>query len=995
MRKEEQALQDFYYWELRYRGWALFDYPVDSEVPFVPFPSRSTYFESYVDDGKSLSLIQKMKGIIRGKEEVIEEEPRVIYEHPKRTEPNRNQVVSILSLGREYRFDRAVWCEVLETLSLCRHTLSFEIISTADDIQVQIVCHQYDNDRVNAHLLAYFPSIKIVEGDQWVLPYDEDGADIGIVDFGLKDESMLPLAVPERVQTDPLLSLITLFEQLDYGECAVFQVMFKGTNAPLSSHFKYAVSDGMGGSFLADVPELVSGCDIKRASSLLSVGIRLAVQGATQERSEYLLEQGILAITKHTESEYNQLIPLSNQEYDYNAHVMNSFYRSSYRHGMILSVNELVSLVHYPSSDIVSAKLYGVNQKTKAIPPPFVQQTYTLGINIHEGIETAVSLSDDMRLKHTHVLGATGMGKSTWLANMLIQDISIGNGCALFDPHGDIVEDVLVRIPEHRHKDIIIIDPRDTEYPVGFNLLQASNEAEKLVLSSDLVSAFRSTATSWGDTMTSVLSNAIDTFLDSSEGGTLIELKRFLLEDAFRKEFLHTVSDPQLLYYWEKEYGMVKKRISPLLTRMDTFLRPKVIRSMMVQKEGVDIAKALNKKKIILFKLSIGLIGKENASLLGSLFLSKLNQVALGRQDIPKEERHPFYVYLDECHHFMSPSVSDMLSGVRKYGLGLVLAHQDLKQIRDEETLALMLSMPYTRVCFRTGDTDAKRLEQGFSFFDSEDLMNLERGETIIRLGQKSHDVNMETSTLREETMTSELRYDIIQYSREQYGTPQEEIEALFQKIYGTTPTEAQSPLTDADTLSERKEAGTEEKTTSGVSKKAQEDILKRATTKEQIREHRTLQRFVKKLGQDNGFVSEVEYELESGKRIDVSLRNSDLNIACEISVTNTVSYELGNITKCFDAGYDMVCVIANNESHLNAIEQKAKKELSTSLRKKIFFLESTQMEVFLSSTKPKDEPPTEIVKGYRVKTEFVGGGENETEQFRKDIERILRKRRK
>ena len=137
---------------------------------------------------------------------------------------------------------------------------------------------------------------------------------------------------------------------------------------------------------------------------------------------------------------------------------------------------------------------------------------------------------------------------------MLIEDMKQGNGCALFDPHGDIVEDILDHIPENRKNDVILIDPSDNEYAIGFNLLGATTDAEKIVLSSDLVSSFKRHATAWGDNMSAVLSNAINTFLESSRDGTLIELKRFLLEDSFRNEFLTSVEDPSIHYYWNNEY---------------------------------------------------------------------------------------------------------------------------------------------------------------------------------------------------------------------------------------------------------------------------------------------------------------------------------------------------------------------------------------------------------------------------------------------------------
>lgn len=1000
--REEKASYDFYMWEYRYRGYGCFDYTVPLDVPYVPFPLRNYSYTKGYDDGKVPSVLKRFQKLLTPSTETAHAE--IVYEYPTEVEHNKDLKVLVVSFPQGAAIDAHLSRELLTSLSFTKHLTSFEIIGTGESITIQLCCHEYDMTRVESHLAMLFPESLVKNGDQFNLPFDPEGSEIAIIDFGLEQEFMLPIRITDSFGIDPLTSIFALLESITENSCVVFQIMSQGVNTPLSRDITYASSDGQGGSFFPDFPELITGAIEKTSSPLLSTIIRVAIQGNSRNKTEYLAKECITNICSSTEGSFNRLIPLSNEGYEYNTHVMNVFYRASNRHGMILSVNELVTLLHFPHNSIYSPKLFGSQKKTKALSSFFSKRKYVLGRNIHNGIESIVSLDDEERLKHTHVIGATGVGKSTLLANMILGDIHYGNGCALFDPHGDIVEDILLRIPKERKNDVVIIDPSDTQFPVGFNLLHADNEAEKMVLSSDLVSAFRSHATSWGDTMTSVLSNAIDTFLDSSTGGTLIELKRFLLEDTFRKKFLHSVSDPLLLYYWNHEYAMVRKRISPLLTRMDTFLRPKIIRSMMVQKEGVNLSKALHEKKIILFKLSVGLIGKENAALLGSLFLSKLSQVAHSRQGIPEEERHPFYVYIDECHHLMSPSICDMLSGTRKYGMGLILAHQNIAQIHDEETLELMLSMPFTRVCFRLGELDAKRLESTLSFFDQNDLTRLSRGETIIRLGGSQDDASMNTFPLTDQTDYTQ-KDTLVQYSQSKYGTPIKEIEALLASLYSSPIKPEREKVKDIDveehidintnaTPEDLPQTKPSQPTAKKVSDEDQNEIIQRAKKHDLLREHRKIQTKIKKLGQEYGFVSVVEYELTNKKRIDVSLERNDIRIACEISVSNTVSYELSNIRKCFEAHYDLVLVISDQEQHLKAIRTRAKKEFSSPLFKRILFTSSEEVKDVLISTVPKQEPKVEIIKGFRIRTEFEDTDENEAEHFRKAINRILKKKR-
>jgi hypothetical protein len=312
-----------------------------------------------------------------------------------------------------------------------------------------------------------------------------------------------------------------------------------------------------------------------------------------------------------------------------------------------------------------------------------------------------------------------------------------GEGIAVLDPHGDLIESILSWIHPDRHKDVIIIDPSDAEFPVGFNILTAHSEIEKDILSSDLVAVFRRLSTSWGDQMNSVFANAILAFLESTKGGTLIDLRRFLIEKSYRDQFLLTVTDPSIVYYWHKEFPILKSgSIGPILTRLDSFLRPKLIRNMVAQNKSLDFEQILDRKKILLIKLSQGLIGNENSYLLGTFLVSKIQQAAMARQAKQEADRSNFYLYIDEFQNFITPSMSAILSGARKYHLGLILVHQDMQQLTktDTELASSVTANAGTRICFRLGDTDAKRFDSGFSFFDAADLQNLDTGEAIIRI---------------------------------------------------------------------------------------------------------------------------------------------------------------------------------------------------------------------------------------------------------------------
>jgi len=706
----QKAVENFYEWEIKGRGYLLYPYPVKIEPKYREF-YQSYGNTQYVDDGKVPRLFERLfsSNTPIANEESYEEKP------PKSYEYSPSLVQLKICFPEKHDFKSSLSIEFLNMLSDSKGQISFEIIGKHDSLEIQIVCHTKDHKRILHLLKAYFPNSIVTAFGLEYFPFDTE-QEILIADFGYNEEFMRPI----NTSIDALTSVMSTLENLHGNDVAMLQIVFKGVKKPWVGSIVDSVGVGAN-SFFPDSPEMVSCVKAKVSSPLFAVVFRLAVQSNNSKNAQKLASELILNIRAASRSEFNSLIPLSNESYEYESHLENLILRGTNRFGMIMNSQELFPFVHFPNSP----KLISHDSKTKAVPPTLIGNEYLIGINSHLGVEKEVTLNDAQRLRHCHIIGATGTGKSTLISNLFLEDVRCGNGCVIFDPHGDTIEEIIPHIPEGRLRDVILIDPSDNEYSFGFNLLSASTEVEKIVLSSDLVEAFRRHSTSWGDQMTSVLSNAINTFLDSKTGGTLIELKRFLIEDSFRKEFLKSVNDRSIHYYWDNEFKILKKlSISPLLTRLDTFLRPKTIRNILSQKQGLDFNEVINERKILLVKLSQGLIGEANSYLLGTLIMSKIYQVAQARQLLPKYERPPFYIYLDEFQNFITPSINAILSGARKYGTGLVLAHQELNQIKDADIGNSVLSNANIRICFRLGDFDAKKLESGFSSFDSNDLQN-------------------------------------------------------------------------------------------------------------------------------------------------------------------------------------------------------------------------------------------------------------------------------
>ena len=737
----EQLTDQFYEWEKLGRGWIFGEGPIELELPFTPFFGHYLLKkQEVVDDGIRHTILSKAVSLFSKKPALIEEEDVSISYEPYPFDDDRPLTTFRIILPKEFEAETEASEHFLTMLSYCTSPISFEIIGTPDKIFIHFNCRVNDAPYLESQLHACFPQITVIKLehaiDELLLPE----APTATIDFGLKEEFMRPVAQIDNADLDSLMGIFSILEKLNEGERIVVQVLFNGLVNPWESSILRSVSNGNKSGFFEDDPEMLVMAKEKIKRPLLAATIRVMTQSDSQKKAYALLGMLAFAITTASRSQGNALVPFGDEQYTDNRRIRDIIYSESHRAGMLLNVKELATFVHFPA--INSKKLFGTNRKTKAAP--ITKGSLVLGLNEHNGIIKPVTLNNGQRLKHTHIVGATGTGKSTLLINMIAQDIEAGNGLAVLDPHGDLIESILKTIPEKRIDDVVIIDPSNSEYPLSFNILHAHSEIEKEILSADLVAVFRRLSTSWGDQMNSVLANAILAFLESNKGGTLIDLRRFLIEKEFRQEFLKTVSDPNIQYYWQKEYHLLKTNsIGPILTRLDSFLRSRIIRNMVAQKKGLDFENILNTKKILLIKLSQGLIGNENSYMLGTFIVSKIHQAAFARQSM--EVRNDFFLYVDEFQHFITPSMSAILSGARKYHVGLVLAHQDLQQLQkyDTELASAVISNACTRICFRVGDMDAKRLAEGFSFFEAQDLQNLNIGEAIARIEKSENDFSL------------------------------------------------------------------------------------------------------------------------------------------------------------------------------------------------------------------------------------------------------------
>jgi hypothetical protein len=950
----------FYAWEQAGRGLLAFPEPVGLEPPFRPFEGFE--LPRVKDDGRRPNAVGTWLERLAGRERRVEAEEAGVEEElpPPWLSPEEPLVEWTVLVPANAPGGLAGAEGWLRALAGTRLPLSFELVGAEGQVSVHLATRESEAAFVAGQFRAFFPDATLLpEPGQLARAWQTGAGQDAALSFGLAREWMLPLPRSRSGEAEPLLSLFAVLSTLREGEVGVVQMLFETVVSEWAESARLALFGRSGKPLFADEPDFNRLAAEKLREPLVAVAIRVAARSP----SDPWCVLGRLAQTlgAYAAPEWNEFVPVFEEEAE--ADLLS---RQSRRTGMLLSLPELARFVHPPGSSVRLPAVRRRGLRSKPLPEEAMLPGVTLGTGSHDGLPFVAKLPLAARLRHTHVVGATGTGKSTLLLSLILQDIEAGRGVALLDPHGDLVDEVIARLPEERRGDVLLFDPADEACALSFNLLEAQSEREKDLLSSDLVAVFRRLSTSWGDQMTAVLSNAVLAFLESPQGGTLLDLRRFLLETPFRKGILESVADPYIRYFWEKEFSLLAggKSVGPIATRLDSFLRSRLMRRVLAERRGeLDLGEVVTSGKVLLCKLSEGAIGEENASLLGSLIVAKLNQVALGRQDTAAAARSPFFLYIDEAHHFATPSMASLLGGARKFGLGLVLSHQDLRQLdRVPEVASSLLSNAYTRIVFRTGEDDARKLERGFSFFAADDLQSLKVGEAVCRLGSADADFRVATP-------------EIPAASLERAARNREELRGrmrLLRRQPEDSPPAAHPPTNPIlpPPVSTPQSASVPPARSRAMPAPAP------ATLGRGGPEHKYLQELVRRSAEARGYRAMVEKDLDGQGSVDVAIQGEDWSLGCEISVSSTPEQEAGNVEKCLAAGFSQVVVLSLKKAHLGEIEGAVKKRLAADDVSRVLFMTPEELLTFLDGRPMVAREET--VGGYRVKVNYRAAPEEE-----------------
>lgn len=415
----------------------------------------------------------------------------------------------------------------------------------------------------------------------------------------------------------------------------------------------------------------------------------------------------------------------------------------------------------------------------------------------YRNTEVPFGIKTDDRRRHMYIIGKTGMGKTTLMENMVIQDIHNGHGVAFLDPHGDSVQRILNSIPSSRINDVIYFNPADLEYPIAFNILESVDPKYKHLVASGLMGVFTKIwANMWSARMEYILNNTILALLDSP-GNTLLGITRMYVDKKYRKKIVDNIKDPMVRAFWVDEFANYNEKyrteaIAPIQNKVGQFLSAGIIRNIVGQpRSTIDLREIMDNRKIFIMDLSKGKIGEDNSALLGAMLTTKLQLAAMSRTDIPEAERKDFYFYVDEFQNFATESFATILSEARKYRLNLVVGHQYIAQLEQDKNTKVrdaIFGNVGTIIVFRVGAADAEFMETEFEpIFTPTDLVNLPKYSIILKLminGVASEPFSAVTLPPNPNYFTSNGE-KVIKVSRERYSNSVAEVEDKISRWMG------------------------------------------------------------------------------------------------------------------------------------------------------------------------------------------------------------------
>jgi len=623
--------------------------------------------------------------------------------------------------------------------------LALEIALINQQIKFQITCDEALAPFIETQIQSNYPLVLIEKSKDPL-----EGQNIEAESLILRKGSYYPIAIFSAfTDTDPMASVLSVLSKNDPEQIALIQYALESTG---SSWQKKGESYGEKGTKNEDgsYSPRPDASVIKEKISYPGFKVSIRIAGNTKKTLIELKSAfGVFA-----RSDGNSF---STQKKGFlnRSSMVNSLYLRRVTNNQILNIQELATIWHLPSEKI---KTFSIAWGTSVLSEPPENLPAAISateedkkeINffartLFKNRDTIFGVKNLDRLRHIWTVGKTGTGKSTMMANMIIDDFKKDRGVTYIDPHGDTCDVLLDYIPSHRINDTVYFNPADKDFPITINPLEVTNREEAELVVSGLMSIFTKVwANVWSARMEYILRNSFMT-LAEIPNTTLEDVLKILAIKNFRDRILEKTKDSALVHFWIDEYEKMPERlqkeaIAPIQNKVGQFVTSPMIRRIIGHpKSSISIDDILNQGKILLVNLSQGRLGEDNANLLGAMLITKIQLAAMRRVDIPVNERQPYYVFVDEFQNFATDSFIKILSEIRKYNLSLCLANQYMAQIPENVRKAI-LGNAGTIITFSAGAEDAAILNKEFAeVFSENDLVNLSNYQIAIKLMIDGH----------------------------------------------------------------------------------------------------------------------------------------------------------------------------------------------------------------------------------------------------------------
>ena len=648
-----------------------------------------------------------------------------------------------------------------------RERISFEIAVLKKRIGFYVWVPEYLKSFVEEQIYAQYPTVNISEIPDFTMDEGQSFSTVLTTELKLSGNDALPIKTFQSFEVDPLAAITATLAKFEDNEEAWIQLVVrpaagnwhKKSETYISGMRTKSKAAGMGmltafwsapgaakteASKLTDYEQTrVSAAEDKSQKIAFECALRIIYRGNLPAHQARLRMQSIVASYKQFNTTY--MNGFEQQKIANDPNIVDH-YRARYysKKSLILNIEEVATLYHLPHTNVDTPYILWALSQT-AEPPanlPIVTDVYNptispVAITNFRGHNTMFGMTRADRGRHLYIIGQTGVGKSGMLELLTISDIYSPYGFAVIDPHGDYAISILKRMTAERAKDVIYFNPADTDFPIAFNPMEVPDPKLKNHTASELIGVLKRMFESWGPRLEYILRYSILALLDYPDA-TMLDITRILTDKKFRQDVLKYVDDPVVRNFWTIEFAswndkFMAEAVAPVLNKVGAFTANPLVRNIIGQpKSSFNIRQIMDQRKILIVNLSRGLIGEDNAALLGALLVTKIQLGAMSRADIPADQRSPFYLYVDEFQNFATDSFATILSEARKYGLNLTVANQYIAQMSIEVKDAVFGNVG-SIIAFRMGVDDARSMQRYFEpRFEEYDLVHMHNRHFVV-----------------------------------------------------------------------------------------------------------------------------------------------------------------------------------------------------------------------------------------------------------------------